>query len=63
MALEWLDCLSVSIGVPSLSPSDARGTIELGNVEIFGDFLGVLLFPQFHPTNLLHFTIPPVYLI
>ena len=40
--------LVVPTGVPSSSLGVARGAIVVDNVGIFGDFLGVLLFPVKH---------------
>ena len=46
---------------PRSSLGVARGLIVVGNVQTFRVFLKVLQFPQFHPTNILHFSIslPP----
>ena len=41
----------------------AKGSILIGNIEIFWGFLGDLPFPQFHPTNNLNFSIPPFHVI
>ena len=48
----------VLTGVKNPSLDVARGTIVVGNIGIFADFLGVLPFPQFHSINALHFSIP-----
>ena len=56
----WLDRSSVPTRVPSSSLGVASVSILVGNVGIFFflDFLWVLSFPQFRPTNTLHFSIP-----
>ena len=53
-----LDRSLVPTGICSSTLGVGRGSFMVGNVEIFGVFLGVLPFPQTHFTNTLHFLFP-----
>ena len=49
LTYEWLDHLSFPIGVPNFSLGITRESDVVNNVGIFGVFLRVFQFPQFHP--------------
>ena len=46
-----------------MGPESAGGTIVVYNVGIFSTLLGILPFPQFQPTNILHLSLPPHHVI
>ena len=49
---------SVPTGALSSNLGVARGSYEVGNVGIFGDFVGFLPFPKFYPLTIPHCIFP-----
>ena len=54
----WLEHAAVPTWVSGSNPDDSRAVLAVGHTWIFRVFLGVLPFPEFHPTNTLHFKSP-----
>ena len=54
---------SVPSGVLSTYPGAAIKSVVIGNIEIFGSFLGDLSFYQFEPTKILHFLLSQFHFI